>query len=278
MPHPIDGFRKSRSTVDAIQAVVDIATKARRETGKRKGFCALISIDIRNAFNNVRWNICIEAMVRKMVPDYLWLMIDDYLSDKWVIYEGDKWSFKEEMTCGAPQKSRVGPLVCNVMYDDFMRMDLPAGTSIIGFVYDALVVCAADDVRILGLRINESLCWAKHWLDSRCLQMAPEKTEALLVTDRRSSQYPKIVLGEHEIEWKKRIKYLVVQLDQRFSFGEHLQIATAKAIQYGAALTRLTPNIGCPREATRRLVVSVVNSKLLYAAQPEQVPLTTMLS
>ena len=35
---------------------------------------------------------------------------------------------------------------------------------------------------------------------------------------------------------------------------------------YGAALTRLMPNIGGPREAKRRLVVSVVNSKLLYAA------------
>ena len=63
------GFRKGRSTVDAIQAVVDIATKARRGTGKRKVFCALIGIDIRNAFNTARWNICIEAMVRKKVPD-----------------------------------------------------------------------------------------------------------------------------------------------------------------------------------------------------------------
>ena len=48
------GFWKGRSTVDAIQAVVDIATNARRGTGKRKGFCALISIDIRNAFNTAR--------------------------------------------------------------------------------------------------------------------------------------------------------------------------------------------------------------------------------
>ena len=46
------GFRKGGSTVDAIQAVVDIATKARRRTGKRKGFCVLIST---------------EAMVRKKV-------------------------------------------------------------------------------------------------------------------------------------------------------------------------------------------------------------------
>ena len=84
--------------------------------------------------------------------------------------------------------------------------------------------------------------------------------------DRRSFQYLRIVLGEHEIEWKKSIKYLDVQLDRRLSFGEHLQIATAKAIQCGATLTRLMPNIGGPREAKRRLVASVVNSKLLYAA------------
>ena len=97
------------------------------------------------------------------------------------------------------------------------------------------------------------------------MKMGPEKTEALLVTDRRSFKYPRIVLGEHEIKWKKSIKYLSVQLDRRLTFGEHLQIAIVKAIQSGAALTRLMPNIGGPREAERRLVASVVNSKLLYA-------------
>ena len=204
--------------------------------------------------------------MRKKVPDYLLRMIDDYLSDRWVIYEGDKWSLKEEMTCGAPQGSRVGPLVLNVMYDDFLRMVLPAGTSIMGVTDDALVVCAADNFGILELRINDSLWRAKRWLDSRGLKMALEKTEALLVTDRRSFQYPRIVLGENEIEWKKSIRYLGVQLDRRLSFGEHLQIATAKAIQCGAALTRLMPKIVGPREAKRRLVACVVNSKLLYAA------------
>ena len=43
------------------------------------------------------------------------------------------------------------------MYDDFLRIDLPTGTSIIGFVDDTLVVCAADNVGILELRINDSL-------------------------------------------------------------------------------------------------------------------------
>ena len=78
--------------------------------------------------------------------------------------------------------------------------------------------------------------------------MSPEKLKALLVTDRRS------------------FRYLGVQLDRRLSFGEHLWIATKKAIQCGANLFRLMPNIGDPREAKRRLLVSMVHSKLLYVA------------
>ena len=78
---------------------------------KRKGFCALISVDIRNAFNSARWKICIESMMRKKLPDYLLRMIDNYISSRWVIYEGDPWTLKEEMTCGAPQGSRVGSFV-----------------------------------------------------------------------------------------------------------------------------------------------------------------------
>ena len=86
------------------------------------------------------------------------------------------------------------------------------------------------------------------------------------ITDRRFFEYSRIVLGEHEVKWKTSIKYLGVQLDRRLIFGKHLQIATAKAIQCGANLTRLMPNIGGPRDAKRRLVVSVVLLKLLYAA------------
>ena len=107
------------------------------------------------------------------------------------------------MKCGAPQGSRVKPLVWNVMYDDFLRTDQAAGTSVIGFADDALVECAAKDIGILELTIYESLWWTKRWLDSRSLEMTPKKTEAL------------IVLGEHEVAWSRNIKYLGVQLDRK---------------------------------------------------------------
>ena len=110
-----------------------------------------------------------------------------------------KWSLKEEW--------HVAPIKGNGWVHSFGTSCMTIScawpicwTSIIGFTDDALVVCATDDVRILELRINISYIRTK------------------------------IVLREHEIEWKKSIKYLGVLLDRRISFSEHLQIATAKPI------------------------------------------------
>ncbi|XP_043476282.1 uncharacterized protein LOC122507561 [Leptopilina heterotoma] len=100
------GFRKGRSTVDAILAVLEKAKKVKE--GRKKGFCALVSIDIRNAFNSAKWDNCMEAMRCKGVPTYLLRMMDNYLSDRWVVYESDACHIKEKMTCGAPQGSKVG--------------------------------------------------------------------------------------------------------------------------------------------------------------------------
>ena len=77
----------------------------------------------------------------------------------------------------------------------------------IGKLLEEMILQRLQGHMVGELRISESLWRVKRWLGSRCLKMAPEKTETLLVTDRRSFKYPRIVLGEHEIDWKKSIKY-----------------------------------------------------------------------
>ena len=88
--------------------------------------------------------------------------------------------------------------------------------------------------------------------------MAPEKTEVLLVTDRRSFQYPRIVLGHHEVEWETSIKNLGVQLDRRLSFGEHLKIAAAKSIQCEANLAKEVLGQAVGAELTPETMVALM--------------------
>ncbi|CAH2019861.1 unnamed protein product [Acanthoscelides obtectus] len=47
--------------------------------------------------------------------------------------------------------------------------------------------------------------------------MALDKTEALLVTDRRSYQNPAIEIDGYRLEWKRQITYLGVELDRRLN-------------------------------------------------------------
>lgn len=49
------GFRAGRSTIDAIKKVQQIADEAKGEPRSLKKFCALITLDVQNAFNTAPW-------------------------------------------------------------------------------------------------------------------------------------------------------------------------------------------------------------------------------
>ena len=92
----------------------------------------------------------------------------------------------------------------------------------IGFADDAIIMCPESNLELLEMKVNESLRRVKMWLESRKLQMASEKTEILLVTDKRSFDYPIIKINDMLIERKKQMTYLGVELDIRLSFRPHI--------------------------------------------------------
>lgn len=256
------GFRRGKSTVDAIKAVVDLAKEKMRGNGRRKGFCALVSLDISNAFNSVRWKDFLLSLEEKQVPEYLLRVIEDYLNERFLVYNG----YVEKITGGAAQGSRMGPELWNISYDSFLEMPLPRDSTVYGFADDALMMFWGQDIENLEIRINDGLNRAKFWTESRGLRLAASKTQAVLLTQRRNYALPKIKLGISEIQWQNHITYLGVEIDKRLSFAPHLERAMKKALASSSGLARLMPRMGGPRESRRRLLGSVAQSKLLYAA------------
>lgn len=103
------GFRKGRSTIDAINKVLEIS----RETGSRayhkRFLCVLVTLDAANAFNLISWMAIDRALVRMRVPGYLVRIIRSYLKDRIVIYEEEETMVR--LSCGVPQGSVLGPLL-----------------------------------------------------------------------------------------------------------------------------------------------------------------------
>jgi len=56
------GFRKGKSTTDAISTVMNVANEAMAGQYYRRKMCAVITIDVANAFNSAKWDKIMVAM------------------------------------------------------------------------------------------------------------------------------------------------------------------------------------------------------------------------
>ena len=96
------GFRRARSTVDAINVVVDIAKRAK---DCNNDYCLIITLDIRNAFNTANWLKTVNVLRSLNIPEYLVAIIENYFSNRILIYDTAEGTKKYNVTGGVPQGS-----------------------------------------------------------------------------------------------------------------------------------------------------------------------------
>lgn len=263
------GFMKNRSTVDAIKTVVDTAAAAiegKRWKGGTIEYCAVVTLDVKNAFNTANWSCIRRSLARINTPPYLMKTVESYFTDRKLRYNTDEGPKYYKVSAGVPQGSVLGPLLWNIMYDGVLNIAVPGRTKIVGFADDIAVVTVAKTIDEMETTTNEAIRMIKCWLQNAELELADHKTEAVLITGRKKTEYMTVTVGDTEIRSKDSVKYLGVMIDKRLNFKTHIAYATEKAFKIQAALSRMLPNIGGPRYESRILLSRVVSSALAYAA------------
>lgn len=74
------GFRAGRSKIDAVEEVISIAKGGNRTS--RPKWCALILVDVKNAFNSANWEIILKKLEAKGIPRHIYNIICDYFTDR----------------------------------------------------------------------------------------------------------------------------------------------------------------------------------------------------
>lgn len=260
------GFRKGRQTVDAVKIVVKLAEHASSFTWKYRRICAVIMLDVRNAFNCASWTQICDALCKRKIDKGLYRILNSYLSERTVILETDNQKRIVRLTGGVPQGSILGPTLWNLLYDDLFKINLPQETHLIGFADDVALIVSAKTEEALMENANTALRDVSNWMGTRHLYLAPEKSEAVLLTRKRKMRKIQFELNGTLIEPKATAKYLGVWLDTKLSFAEHVRKLEEKVLKTISALCRIMPNIGGPRASARKILTSVAQSQLLYAA------------
>lgn len=87
-----------------------------------------------------------------------------------------------------------------------------------------------------------------------------------MFTNKRNRNEMEVNCEGFKIRSKPDIKYLGVQVDKKLNFTKHAELAANRAAVTAKQLGYLMPNLGGPKEKSRRLLASVTTSRLLYAA------------
>lgn len=230
------GFRRARSTEDAVHTLLEGAVSA-LDCGKK---CIGVFLDLAKAFDTVSPKILLRKLeclgIRGVALDWF----NSYLSQRsqCVSVDGQRSEFLN-IRFGVPQGSILGPTLFTIYIND-----------LIGIFKDSVstkIVCYADDTAIIFMgetwaeasqRAEKGLALVSEWLNANLLTLNSSKTKFLCFHKTRVSAPSNLnSLQIHKsppsascpsgcscplIERSATIRYLGLLLDENLNFKSHI--------------------------------------------------------
>ena len=109
--------------MDAILAELEKGDAAVQRNRAR--CCALITIDVKNAFNSASWEAIAAAVERMKIPPHLCRLLRNYFDGRVLQYDMAEGVKTTSITAGVPQRKVLGPTLWNVLYDGILTLALP---------------------------------------------------------------------------------------------------------------------------------------------------------
>lgn len=257
------GFRPGRSTVDALTRVQELADHVNRGAYGRREYCVLVTLDVRNAFNTVSWRAIVKSLKSRKISPYIIRVVKSYLQNRYLQMSDSK---KLQITCGVPQGSVLGPTLWNVSYDSVLKLKVSRQVMLVAYADDLAILASGKTAEDIGRITGQAIEKIKDWMGIRGLELATEKSEAVVLVGRYRLKEITIKTENEEIRTTENIKYLGVVLDRNMNMTAHVAYLRAKTANIAKALNGIMPKIGGPSSGKRRMLAAVVSSVVLYGA------------
>lgn len=258
------GFRRQRSTTDAIVEFREFIEFAQKENG----IVIAAALDISNAFNSLQWADICQALENRHFPVYLQKLVYNYLSDRSIEYKNiDGYIITRRIEAGVPQGSVLGPLLWNLTYDRILRAKVENGCRLLAYADDTLIIATGESPQSAQRRLNFQIARTCKHIKDLHLEVSASKTEIMVLTpDKKPPPTITVTVNRQLVQSKRSLKYLGIMMDDKLTFIDHLEYVNNKVTKVTKGLWRIMPNLHGPSERRRRLYANVLSSIILYAA------------
>lgn len=257
------GFVPQKCTTDALY---DLVTHVRDQISRKK-ICVMISLDIEGAFDSAWWPAIKVQLHKKGCPSNLFQLVASYFRERKMTLTYNGIQYTKETTKGCVQGSIGGPTFWNVLLDPLLKDIEKSGVHCQAFADDIVLVASGDTALELSTTINVVLAHAYEWGLKNKLKFAPQKTNAMLITNKLKYDTPVIRMGGRDIKFVEEIKILGIIIDKKLTFNNHISYACRKAANIYKYLARtVKATWGLNPEVTRTIYMAVIEPIIMYAA------------
>lgn len=226
------GFRKGRSSVNAVGNIV---RKVHNEKSKGNGTC-LISLDLSNAFNSVRWNDIRRLLIKYKVPVGLRNLINSFISNRHYVRSTGELG---EYNVGVPQGSSLGPILWLLVINEFLNDDFGDNINVQAYADDIAILIHSKVNYKYELMSKVALDKVLAWCNMFHLKVNVEKC-GFIILGKKVTRIPPVKYNNEKIRYNKELKYLGITFDENLSWLRHLENLRDKVFGLNSKLVRLS--------------------------------------
>ena len=227
------GFRENSSTELAITQL----TEELQDNLQNKKSTLAVFIDLSKAFDTVDHQILLSKMHRYGIRGLAGDLLHSYLTGRsQSTIANNKKSKPEEITCGVPQGSILGPLLFNLYINDLATV---SDLTVRLYADDACLTFSQSNLTVLQNAMNKELNLVNDWLKVNKLSVNYTKSNYLLFTNTKHKHKFNININGNTLEQIKETNYLGVWIDDQLNWKKHLEMVHKKISKASYIITKI---------------------------------------
>ena len=254
------GFRSNHS---CNHAIISLTEHVKKLLDDGHVVCGVF-VDLEKAFDTVHHEILCDKLnaygLRGKVND----LFKSYLSNRkqFVSLNGFESSI-EDITCGVPQGSTLGPLLFLLYINDFRLCLTDASSG--HFADDTFIIYNSKKLKTIETVINYELKQVIKWLRLNKLSLNAGKTELIFFhSSSKKIDFSNVFINFNGIRLTPVdfVKYLGMFIDKHLNWNQHIHELSKKLSQANGILSKLRYN--APFEVCIQVYYALFYSNLIY--------------